>query len=281
MKESTIGIVGAAGKMGFWFSEALKRTGTQLFCYDPRLNNGITLVSLIQNSEIILVTTPLSVTPSVLQELSKYVSCEQLVGDISSVKAPVASALQALPCEIVSLHPLFGPRALTLSGRSIVWSQVSLCGKYSSFLRGLLTSQGASLIDLNLDEHDQMMSVVQVTTHLHLLLFGRILADSSPSSIEKTLSCATPPFAALASFTSRMLSQDAELYADIAGANPHTREILGKLKDLITLLIETDTPANLKKAFLEMYQPLKPFWTDLAIKVGSEKSDKIDELLKS
>jgi prephenate dehydrogenase len=216
----------------------------------------------------------------VLEEVSKYVSPDQLVGDISSVKAPVASALQGLPCEKVSLHPLFGPRALTLSGRSIVWSQVSLTGQRSSYLRSLLTSQGALLIDLNLDEHDQMMSVVQVTTHLHLLLFGRITADFSPSSIENTLLCATPPFTALAAFTSRMLSQDAELYADIAGTNPHTRDILVKLKDFINLLIENDTPANIKQAFLELYQPLKPFWSDSVIKAGTNKSDQIDELLR-
>ena len=73
--------------------------------------------------DLIAVCAPLRASDTILQQLAER-RPPGLVFDIGSLKAPLRSGLEAMRaagCRIASVHPMFGPGELMLSGRHILF----------------------------------------------------------------------------------------------------------------------------------------------------------------
>ena len=106
-QEKTVGIVGGNGKFGVWFADLLRAADYQVQIAD--LDTETTTRDLVRDCSVLLVCTPISVSNELLLSLRQDLREEQLLVDIVSVKAAVAETLSTLPCQVLSIHPLFSP----------------------------------------------------------------------------------------------------------------------------------------------------------------------------
>ena len=89
----------------------------------------------------------------------------QLLVELTSVKTPFEALITALPCEVLSLHPMFSPSLPSVRGQSCIDCSANQGGALANYFRSLLEEEGLSFVSMTPDEHDRTMAIVQGLTH--------------------------------------------------------------------------------------------------------------------
>jgi len=222
MKPSRIGIIGGLGRMGAWFGRVFSEAGYPVLVSD--LSTELSNRDLARLCEVIIVSVPMRVFPEVIREIGPLLPETAGLIDLCSLKArEVALMLEHARCEVVGAHPLFGPYEKGLSGQT-----VALCPargrRWYGWFRDFLEDRGARTVTVSPEEHDRIMSLVQVLNHFWLMVLGEVLAGSG-LDLEKVAALSTPSFRKQLEIFSRLAPQDPELYTAIQFDNPRGEEI--------------------------------------------------------
>jgi len=144
-------VIGGLGRMGVWMSRYLDMVGYHVDVADPAGTETIfdrieDWESVIDNYDLVVVAVPLRPSNAILHRLAEL-RPRGLVFDIGSLKSPMKSGLAALAaagCRVCSVHPMFGPNEIGLSGRHILFVDVgntealdearALCGEAGEVL---------------------------------------------------------------------------------------------------------------------------------------------------
>jgi chorismate mutase/prephenate dehydrogenase len=227
-------VVGGAGNMGRWFVEFLESMGHEVAVADPRgappgRKHVPDFASAAKDYDLVLLATPPSATADALRALQG--KTRGLVVDIASLKAPHADALRALAASgtrVASLHPMWGPGADLLAGRNLV---VCDCGNAEAAraARDLFAHTAAHVVEMGLEEHDRYMGLVLGLPHAVALAFGHALA-SQPISFEQVRGLGGPTFQKQVAVSREVAHENKDLYHEIQRLNPHTAEVLARLR---------------------------------------------------
>ncbi|HUR69329.1 MAG TPA: prephenate dehydrogenase/arogenate dehydrogenase family protein [Candidatus Thermoplasmatota archaeon] len=227
-------VVGGAGNMGRWFVEFLESKGYQTSILDvrgppPGRPHVTDLVAEAGAFDIVLLATPPSATSDVLRSLKGRTSA--LILDIASLKAPVAAALRELAASganVASIHPMWGPGAEILAGRNVV---VCDFGAPDSALaaRKLFEDTAANLVSMGLEEHDRFMGLVLGLPHAVSLVFGAALAGMGTPFAEVS-NLGGPTFQKQVRVSAEVAAENKDLYFEIQKLNPHTANVLARLR---------------------------------------------------
>ena len=225
-------VVGGAGNMGRWFVDFLESKGYACSVSDVRGPlPGRPQVDLARGPldfDVILLATPPSATSDVLRSLAGRTSA--LVVDIASLKAPVVDALRELAAKggrVASVHPMWGPRTEILAGRNLAICHFGHRAEADA-ARKLFEDTAANLVDLDIDEHDRVMSLVLGLPHAVNLVFGHALAARAPYA--DVASLGGPTFQRQVSVSAEVAGENQDLYFEIQKLNPHTAEVLSGLR---------------------------------------------------
>ncbi len=247
MNPSVLGVIGGHGKMGAWFARIFREAGLKVLVSDR--GTPLSNCELAQRSQVVMVAVPMAVFPEVVREIGPYLPREAGLIDLCSLKArEVKLMLEATSCEVVGAHPLFGPYEKDLSGQT-----VALCpargNSWYQWFKTFLEERGALTVTVSPEEHDRIMSLVQVLNHFWLLVLGKTIEESG-LSLEKLVQLSTPSFRRQLEIFSRLAPQDPELYTAIQFDNPlgdETRELFWKLsRELSEIIARRDREAYLK-----------------------------------
>ncbi len=247
MKPSRIGIIGGLGKMGSWFRRVFEKAGYEVLISDQ--NTPLSNRDLAQQCEVVIVSVPMPVFPEVIREIGPHLPSSAGLIDLCSLKArEVDTMLRHTSCEVVGAHPLFGPYEKDLAGQT-----VALCPArgelWFRWFQNFLEEHGARTITVSPEEHDRIMSLVQVLNHFWLLVLGRTI-EKSGLSLDKLVPLSTPSFRRQLEIFSRLAKQDPELYAAIQFDNPlgdDTRELFWRLaQELSEIVARRDRQAYVK-----------------------------------
>jgi prephenate dehydrogenase len=96
-------------------------------------------------------------------------------------------------------------------------------------LRQTFVDAGLRVKECTPEEHDRMMSIIQVLFHMTTMLMGRVLRELGVD-INATLEYTSPSYRLEMSQMGRMFAQNAELYAAITQMNSNTADILTLLR---------------------------------------------------
>jgi len=177
---ATVVVVGGAGRMGYWFSKFLKSNGYKVLLSDRNRQTGEACARRLaiefaddylvaaKRADIVLLATPTNVTDRILKQLGHELKKRVLIVEISSVKSPVRrtiAALQERGVPVLSIHPMFGPGANTLEGRSILVASRTRHGEAKRLI-SKLRWQGARMVPCSIDKHDALASLVIALPHL-------------------------------------------------------------------------------------------------------------------
>jgi len=225
-------VIGGAGRMGRWLTRFLESQGHRVRIFDPagagaggEEAGADSLAEGLEGASMALVAVPLGATSAAIDAVVET-GFRGIVCDVASLKQhlrPAFERARAAGTPVASLHPMFGPGARTLSGRVVV---VCDCGVPSATRRvaALFRDTAATLIELDLERHDQVAAWVLGLSHLVNLVFARSLAASGLSAGELGAIGSTTWAAQLATARS-VVGESSELYFDIQRLNPFTPQV--------------------------------------------------------
>ncbi len=207
-------VVGGRGKMGAWLSRFFHGQGHAVATCDPagRLEGFASFGSLAEGlawAEIAIVATPLESARETLGEVLAL-RPRALVADIFSLKTPVIPLVRkavASGLRVASIHPLFGPDAVLLAGRTLLVCDTGDAGAARE-VRSFFAPTSLAIHAISLEEHDRAMAVVLGLSHAVNLIFARALLKTGRT------------FAQLGGVASTTFWKQARTAMEVAAENP-------------------------------------------------------------
>lgn len=235
-----IAVIGL-GAFGRWFVEQFLKQGFKVKVYDVdsrkidelRLLKVIgcsSIKEVVEDVESVIVAVPINAVCQVVEEASKYMDSGTIV-DISSLKKPVYDILKNLPERLntVCIHPLFGPRTLTLENQKIAFIPVRNSLEERKIIETLMP--GARIVETTVEEHDKAMTYILSLTHLLSLIVIKILKSVKD---QKTLEeLAGSSFKHMCKMLDSTLTESLDTFTSILFYNTGTKELSTELLNQI------------------------------------------------
>ena len=224
-------VIGGLGRMGEWMSRYLDMVGYHVDVADPvekdtPFDRVEDWEGVVDDYDLIVVAVPLRPSNAILHRLAEL-HPGGLIFDIGSLKSPMRSGLDALNaagCRVCSVHPMFGPNEIGLSGRHILFVDVGNPRALAE-ARALFAHPAADCVDLSLEEHDEVMAWVLGLSHLVNIAFASALAESGEAvPLLRQISSST--FNAQLQVAAQVVSENPHLYYEIQQGNSMTEEVV-------------------------------------------------------
>lgn len=257
-------VIGGLGRMGEWMSRYLDMVGYRVDVADPAdkpspFARVTKWESVVDDYDVVVVAVTLRPSNAILHRLADL-RPRGLVFDIGSLKSPMRSGLDALRdagCRVCSVHPMFGPNEVGLSGRHILFVDVGHRDALSE-ARALFAHTAADCVDLSLEEHDEVMAWVLGLSHLVNVAFASALAQSGEAvPLLRQISSST--FNAQLKVAAQVVSENPHLYYEIQQGNVKTPDVVahfrGVLDELFRAVQEKDE-ATWSRRMTEAHQRL-------------------------
>jgi prephenate dehydrogenase len=224
-----IGIIGGTGGIGRWFAEFFQKESYTVCVSGQGI--GLRPAEMAAACSVVIVSVPIGVTQAVIREAGPHMKKESLLMDLTSLKAAsVQAMLEASSSDVIGLHPLFGPGVQSLEGQNVV-----LCPargeRWIPWVREVLGTRGANLIETIPERHDEVMAVVQALNHFDTIVLGLAIRRSGIAR-EVLESFSTPLFRGKLAMIDKVFSRP-ELHAEIIAANPHAAGMIGLYGEIL------------------------------------------------
>lgn len=194
------------------------------------LNRGVPLEELTEWADILLFAVPLRQTVPIIEATVPLTREGQLLLDVTSLKRDPVAAMMKSDCDVLGLHPMFGPPVPTFAGQTVIVCQGR--GDRNGAIVQLLRDARMRLKESTAEEHDRMMSIIQVLVHFHTICLGRTLRELGVD-IGTSLEWTSPIYRLEMTMAGRLFAQDPELYAAIEELNPHALEVVDKAAESV------------------------------------------------
>ena len=249
-------VIGGLGRMGVWMSRYLDMVGYVVDVADRA--DGETPFrkvddwqGAVYDYDLVVVATPLRPSNDILLRLAEL-KPRCLVFDIGSLKSPMRAGLDAMRkngCRVCSVHPMFGPNDVGLSGRHILFVDVGDAEALAE-ARALFAHTAADCVELSLEEHDEVMAWVLGLSHLVNIAFAGALAQSGEAvPLLKQISSST--FNAQLNVATQVVSENPHLYYEIQQGNDNTAEVSRRFRAVLDQLVGAVTEKD-EQLFTEL-----------------------------
>jgi prephenate dehydrogenase len=222
-----VGVIGGRGEMGRLFADFFTSLNYQVGIAD--LETQRSNREILEDSDVVLFAVPLHKSSVIIGELAPYARPNQLLMDVTSLKVGPVEAMLRSQSAVVGLHPMFGGRIASFAGQTLVACPVRISSQDWIVTRDLFTRRGIRVKECSPQEHDRMMSIIQVLFHMTTMLTGRVLRELSVD-IRETMEYTSPSYRLEINLLGRMFAQNGELYSAISQMNPYTGDIITLLK---------------------------------------------------
>ncbi len=233
-------IIGGAGDFGSWYAEFFKKKGScVVICSRSesagRLKAQVLGVSFERDfakaasgADLVVASVPIDAVGEVLETVSAAAKKGALVVDFASVKKQAVRALSKISkkrkgVEFASIHPMHGPRAISIEGVSVVFIPVKAGEKYSA-LKRVFEDEGCKVVESTAEEHDRVLSVVQGLAHFACISSAAAM-KSSGVDLKRAREFSSPLFEVFLSAVGRVVLQNPDTYAKIQVENPANKKM--------------------------------------------------------
>jgi prephenate dehydrogenase len=248
MKNIRIGIIGGTGGIGRWFAHFFQKEGFEVHVSGRK--TGLAFPDLVRKCPIIIVSVPIKATVGVIEQVGPLMPEKSLLMDFTSLKEePVKAMLRSSRCEVIGLHPLFGPEIKALVGHNIVICPART-EKWLLRIKAILKKSRARIIETTPERHDEWMAMVQVLNHLNTITMGLALKRSG-FDLKELYPVSTPAFDSKIELLKKIFGPNAGLYTQIITHNPHSDRVFKdyqqSLSELKKMIIRKDSEGLQKK----------------------------------
>lgn len=272
----TVAVVGGNGGMGKLLRRLFADLGHVVLNVD--LDTDIGLADAASAAEVVVVSVPIRDTVEVIRQLGPMLPRESLLLDVTSVKrAPLEAMLESTEASVVATHPMFGPGVHTLQGQRVV-----LCrgrgDEWYEWLRRGLRARGLELVEATAEEHDRVMSLVQVLNHFRTQVLGLTLARAG-MTLEQSLRFTSPAYLLETYVTARHFAQASTLYGPIEMLNPHQGEVTSLFRQCAAELAEI-LEAEDQPRFDALFAEVGAFFGEFTAEALEQSSFLVDRLVE-
>jgi chorismate mutase/prephenate dehydrogenase len=263
-------IIGGQGKMGLWFARYMAMRGHKVKLLDTRKKDAKTttefplvtdLGKAMKTADVVIVAVTISQARPVLEQVIDA-KPKGLVFDIMSVKQPIIATLERAAEEgikVCSIHPMFGPDALSMYSRNII---VCDCGSMlgvEEFLP-LIDGMGAKVTQMSIMEHDELISYVLGLSHAVNIAFFSALKGSG-IEFKSFEDIASTTFRKQSASARSVANESPALYYEIQHDNPNTAKCLELFEKVVAELKEAAL-ADDKDRFVQMMKQGREYFGD-------------------
>lgn len=247
-------LVGARGRMGAMLRARGLEAGLHVSGADLPLTPDI-LAPACENADLALICVPAAVFEATLAKICPYLPPGAVLADITSVKEqPLRQMEQAWPGPVVGTHPLFGPKpdpgadlpVAVTPGRKATEEHLAVA-------EGFFTALGCRIFRTTAQKHDQAMARIQGMNFITSLAYFALLAGE-----DDLLPYLTPSFDRRRAAARKMLTEDAQLFAGLFEANPHSHEAVRQYRQMLNLAAAGDIDLLCERAQWWWREELNP-----------------------
>lgn len=223
-----LGIIGGTGGMGTFFARVFREAGWEVLVSGQA--TALTNTDLARTSDVVMVSVPIRKTGAVIEEVAPVLRSDQLLCDLTSLKAAPVAAMLRTGAAVLGLHPMFGPTTPTLAGQTVVACPARVDPDQADLILEVLRAGGARVIEMDPAAHDQLMAVVQGLTHYTTLTLAGTMQRLGVD-LDALLGVTSPVYRTEMALVGRLLGQDPSLYAAILQENPAVPAVLDAFRE--------------------------------------------------
>jgi prephenate dehydrogenase len=267
-----IAIVGAAGKMGSWFTNYFVRRGFAVSVYDVnrqmlrpsgsvRVANSIG--DCVKDADFVLVSVPVRMTPRVIKECAKSMKAGAVITEISSVKQKAFLALKQAPPSLrpLCIHPMFGPGASERMQPKVLLVPVRDEDAELKIVREMFENAAIKVLP-DAKAHDKSIATVLGLTYFANIVFAKVVSAGNISAL-KQVSGTT--FGLQSLLAESILTNEPDLVVALIRENPYARKYIRQyLKDAsaVARMVSAKDTKKLKADLQNIRSKLEK-WQDL------------------
>ncbi|RJX70425.1 bifunctional chorismate mutase/prephenate dehydrogenase [Vibrio sinensis] len=250
-------IIGGHGQLGGLFARMFTLSGYQVKTLGSQ--DWHRADEILADAGLVVVTVPIHVTQSVIEKLGSLPS-DCILCDLTSVKsAPLNAMLEVHRGPVIGLHPMFGPDVPSMAKQVIVYCDGRGEEQYQWLLKQF-SIWGASLCQIDAQEHDHGMTLIQALRHFTSFAYGLHLSKENPN-IDKLLQLSSPIYRLELAMVGRLFGQDPNLYGDIILASEENVAMIKRFHqcfgDALKILERQD-----KQQFVESFNQVSDWFGD-------------------
>jgi prephenate dehydrogenase len=257
-----VAIIGAGGKMGYWFSKYFNKKGVRVSAYDIDLtslkpsNNMIICENFsecVETADLVLVCVPVKNTPSAIKKCASKMKSGAILAEISSLKHQSFKTLEKISTDIkpLCIHPMFGPGTIDIKQMKILLVPVKNEENELKILNDIFEGAIITVIpDANI--HDELIAIVLGLTHYVNIIFASFLSQENHSYL-KEVSGTT--FGVQSLLSESILTEEPNLIIDLLMNNPTVRKHIQKYlreANKVARLIFDEDDVKLKAKFVKI-----------------------------
>ena len=245
-KIKTFGFIGS-GDMSHWFAKRLENEGYKaLVC---GRSTELSPETMIREVDVVLVCVPISVTVAVIKQYGPLLRDGQaliiLAGESENTLA-AALAVSTPGVEVMFVHNLWGPQALTMKDKNATVVRTPRSGSFCSEFEAFLYKHGADINHDSATKHDLLMGVSQKLPTTVSVALAMTLRDHAIECNDiNSHSTLTSLYGILA--MARIHNQNPRTYAEIMATTGDGRKIVRSFADNITSLIDLAEQGNIEE----------------------------------
>ena len=233
----SFGFIGS-GEMSKWFAERLRNEG-----YTTLLTGRSTPLTpkrMIEQVDVVMVCVPISVTAFTVEKYGPLLRSGQaliiLAGESEkTIAAALASTHEGV--EVMFVHNLWGPQALTMKDKNASVVRTPRSGPFSSEFEAFLYKHGAAIYHDSATKHDLLMGVGQKLPTTISVALAKTLRDFSIDCDDiASHSTLTSLYGILA--MARVHNQNPRTYAEIMATSGEGRKIVRAFAENLAELME-------------------------------------------
>jgi prephenate dehydrogenase len=228
-----IAIIGAAGKMGSWFSNYFYRRGLRVSVYDInkkmlmhstniRITSSIS--DCVKEADIVLVSVPVHITPRVIEECVRSMKDGAVISEISSVKHRTFEALRKVPGSVrpLCIHPMFGPGASEKMQAKVLMVPIRNQEAELRIVYELFENVVVKVLP-DAKAHDVSIATVLGLTYFVNIVFAKVISEGDISMLKQA---SGTTFSLQSLIAESILTNEPDLIAAIIQTNPYVKKCI-------------------------------------------------------
>lgn len=273
----SFGFIGT-GDMSKWFATRLESEGYTT-CLSGR-STSLKPENMIEQVDVVVICVPISVTAGTIEQYGKYLRPGQalilLAGESeNSLKTAIEHTNEGV--EIMLVHNLWGPQALTMKDKNAAVVRTPRSGRLCSEFEAFLYKHGAEIYQDSAREHDLLMGLGQkLPTIISVALASTLSKHNINCDDIGSHSTLTSIYGVLA--MARVHNQNPRTYAEIMATKGEGRKIVQTFADTLKDIVALAESEEIEK-LCELMRENKTFMSEPFLNARMKQAKAVDEVL--
>lgn len=273
----SFGFIGT-GDMSTWFADRLNSEG--YVTYLTGRSTDLKPEEMIEMVDVVVVCVPISVTSSTISQYGPLLKDGQalilLAGESeNSLQTAFDSTVDGV--EVMLVHNLWGPQAITMKDKNASVVRTARSGQYCSEFEAFLYKHGAEIFQDSAKKHDLLMGFGQKLPTMISVALASTLAQHNINSSDIGSHCTlTSIYGVLA--MARVHNQNPRTYAEIMSTKGEGRKIVKTFIDNLTKIIELAEKEEIYK-LCDLMEANKHHLSPSFLEARMKQAKSVDDIL--